>query len=95
MRTPSSDQVAQSPEGIGNAIRDLVEEYDARTTAEAIIARDADKLECLIQVREYEEPARQCPRVDRHLVAALRTRNAKKLAEVPADVTERVVASVR
>jgi putative hydrolase of HD superfamily len=37
----------------GQAIRELVEEYEARRSLEARLAKDADKLECLIQAREY------------------------------------------
>ena len=36
-------------------IAKAVAEYEAGDTAEARCARDADKLECLLQAREYEE----------------------------------------
>jgi 5'-deoxynucleotidase YfbR-like HD superfamily hydrolase len=50
----TDDQVAAFPAEVGEAVRELVGEYEARTSLEAQVARDADKLECLIQAREYE-----------------------------------------
>jgi putative hydrolase of HD superfamily len=48
----TADQVAGFPDEIGEAVRELVDEYEARESLEAQLARDADKLECLIQARE-------------------------------------------
>lgn len=42
------------PELLAEAIRDLVAEYEAKDSPEAICARDADKLECMIQGVEYK-----------------------------------------
>jgi putative hydrolase of HD superfamily len=42
------------PEALAKSIRDTVAEYEARLTPEAICARDADKLECLLQGIEYK-----------------------------------------
>ena len=50
----TADQVADFPADAGQAVRDLVEEYEARQSLEARLAKDADKLECLIQAREYQ-----------------------------------------
>ncbi|GGZ10495.1 HD domain-containing protein [Streptomyces poonensis] len=50
----TADQVAGMPEVLASAVRDLVAEYEAKESAEAICARDADKLECLIQGVEYK-----------------------------------------
>ena len=49
----TADQVAGLPEAAAKTIREVVAEYEAQTTAEARCARDADKLECLIQAAEY------------------------------------------
>ncbi|MEZ0064877.1 putative hydrolase of HD superfamily [Streptacidiphilus sp. MAP12-20] len=49
----TADQVAGMPEGLAKAIQDVVGEYEARETPEAVCARDADKLECLLQGIEY------------------------------------------
>lgn len=50
----TADQVAGMPEILASAVRELVAEYEAKDSAEAICARDADKLECMIQGIEYK-----------------------------------------
>lgn len=47
------DQTAGMPETLAQAVRGIVGEYEARETPEAICARDADRLECLLQGIEY------------------------------------------
>ena len=49
----TADQVDGMPEVLASAVRDLVAEYEAKESAEAICARDADKLECMVQGIEY------------------------------------------
>jgi putative hydrolases of HD superfamily len=78
----TADQVSDFPEKIGRAIRDLVEEYEARESQEAILARDADKLECLVQAREYEAQGyKDVPPWIETSAAALRSDTAKQLAD--------------
>jgi putative hydrolase of HD superfamily len=48
------DQTAELPSAVSQAVRELIGEHEARTTPEAICAKDADKLECLLQAREYQ-----------------------------------------
>jgi putative hydrolase of HD superfamily len=50
----TADQVAGMPELLASAVRELVAEYEEKESAEAICARDADKLECMIQGIEYK-----------------------------------------
>lgn len=50
----TADQVAGMPESLASAVRGLVAEYEARESPEAVCARDADKLECLLQGIEYK-----------------------------------------
>ncbi|WP_329199778.1 MULTISPECIES: HD domain-containing protein [unclassified Streptomyces] len=50
----TADQIAGMPEVLAAAIRDLVAEYEANDSPEAICARDADKLECMLQGIEYK-----------------------------------------
>lgn len=50
----TADQVSGMPERLAAAVRDLVAEYEAKQSPEAICARDADKLECMIQGIEYK-----------------------------------------
>ncbi|MFD4609275.1 HD family hydrolase [Streptomyces sp. NPDC058440] len=54
-RAITADQVTGMPEGLADAIRALVGEYEAKQSPEAICARDADKLECMIQGIEYRD----------------------------------------
>ncbi|WP_424211176.1 HD domain-containing protein [Streptomyces sp. BI20] len=49
----TADQVAGMPELLASTIRELVAEYEAKESPEAECARDADKLECLLQGIEY------------------------------------------
>ncbi len=57
-------------------------EYERAETLEARCARDADKLECLLQAREYEEQghANVQPWIDSS-INSLNTSSAKALAE--------------
>jgi putative hydrolases of HD superfamily len=50
----AADQVEGFPPELGEAIRSLIAEYEERDTPEARLARDADKLECLLTAREYQ-----------------------------------------
>jgi putative hydrolases of HD superfamily len=78
----AKDQTADLPGPIAEAVRALVGEFDARETPEARCAKDADKLECLFQAREYlaqGNPLVQ-PWVDT-MVAAVRTESGKRIAE--------------
>jgi putative hydrolase of HD superfamily len=51
----TADQVAGLPSRSAESVIDAVSEYEAQGTIEAICAKDADKLECLIQAVEYGE----------------------------------------
>jgi putative hydrolase of HD superfamily len=48
------DQTAGAPAGLGVLLVGLVAEFEGRGTLEARCAKDADKVECLLQAREYE-----------------------------------------
>jgi putative hydrolase of HD superfamily len=50
----TADQVEGMPQSLASTVRDLVAEYEAKESAEAICARDADKLECMLQGIEYK-----------------------------------------
>jgi putative hydrolases of HD superfamily len=78
----TDDQVANAPEPVARMMRDAVGEYEEKTSLEAVCARDADKLECLIQAIEYREQgnANVQPWIDSSL-AGLKTVTGKKLAE--------------
>ncbi|WP_051864241.1 HD domain-containing protein [Streptosporangium roseum] len=78
----TADQVAGVPRSVAEMVSDAVGEYEEKTSLEAVCARDADKLECLIQAVEYREQGHQNvrPWIDSSL-AALRTPSAKRLAD--------------
>ncbi|WP_327285381.1 MULTISPECIES: HD domain-containing protein [unclassified Streptomyces] len=50
----TADQTAGMPDVLASAIRELVAEYEAKDSPEAVCARDADKLECMLQGIEYK-----------------------------------------
>ncbi len=54
-RDIAADQVAAMPGLLAEALRDVIDEYEAKESQEAICARDADKLECMIQGIEYRD----------------------------------------
>ena len=76
------DQVAPLPDAVARMISAAVAEYEAGETAEARCARDADKLDCLLQAREYQEQGHENvqPWVDSS-AAALVTRSARQIAD--------------
>ncbi|WP_431034809.1 HD domain-containing protein [Streptomyces sp. P6-2-1] len=49
----TADQVAGLPEAVAATVRGVVAEFEGQDSAEAVCARDADKLECLVQGVEY------------------------------------------
>jgi putative hydrolase of HD superfamily len=50
----AKDQLAGLQTEAAGPLLDVFEEYFSRTSKEAIVAHDADKIECLIQAREYQ-----------------------------------------
>jgi putative hydrolases of HD superfamily len=86
----TADQVAGFPAQVGQAVRQVVEEYEARETPEAQLAKDADKLECLIQAREYQAQGHEdVPPWIETSAAALWSKSARQLAEACQQVPPR------
>ncbi len=86
----TADQVAGFPAEVGQAVRKLVDEYEARQSAEARLAKDADKLECLIQAREYQAQGHDdVPPWIETSAAALQSGSARQLAEACQQVPPR------
>ncbi|MEU8018786.1 HD domain-containing protein [Micromonospora parva] len=78
----TADQVAACPPAVADVITAAVAEYEAGETLEAIVARDADKLECLVQAVEYRHQG--VDNVQRWIDssrAALKTASAHRLAD--------------
>lgn len=78
----TADQVRGVPGPVADMVRDAVAEYEEKASVEAVCARDADKLECLIQAVEYREQGRHNVQgwIDSSL-AAITTTTGKRLAE--------------
>jgi putative hydrolase of HD superfamily len=79
--TITADQVAHLPRAAAAAVTGAVVEYEDRETAEARCARDADKLECMVQALEYR--ARGNAGVDGWITSsrdALTTDTARRIA---------------
>jgi putative hydrolase of HD superfamily len=77
----TADQVAGFPSEIGQAVRALVDDYEGQESDEARLARDADKLECLIQAREYQAHGHDVQPWVETAAAALRSEAARRFAD--------------
>ncbi|MCP2169242.1 HD domain-containing protein [Goodfellowiella coeruleoviolacea] len=87
-RQITADQTDQLPERSREVIRGAVDEYESRLTPEALCAKDADKLEMLLQAVEYRDVGVR--RVDGWIDSAragLRTRAAQRVAEAAVSVS--------
>ncbi|MGB6163915.1 MAG: HD domain-containing protein [Pseudonocardiaceae bacterium] len=51
----TADQTASLPDTARKTVQEAVAEYEAAQTPEAHCAKDADKLECIIQAIEYQD----------------------------------------
>jgi putative hydrolase of HD superfamily len=81
-RQITADQTQRLPERSREMIRRAVDEYESRQTAEALCAKDADKLEMLLQAVEYRDIGVQ--RVDGWIDSArksLKTETGQRIAE--------------
>jgi len=81
-RAITADQTAGLPEASAEAVRAAVDEYETRESLEARCAKDADKLEMLLQALEYR--AAGVSTVDEWIASAragLFTDTARRLAE--------------
>jgi putative hydrolases of HD superfamily len=79
----AADQTSGLPPTLAGLITGLIGEFEAKDTPEAQCAKDADKLECLLQAREYEAAGnlQLTPWVDTSR-AALRTVSGRRLADL-------------
>jgi putative hydrolases of HD superfamily len=81
-RQITADQTEQLPERSRRMVRDAVDEYETRQTLEARCAKDADKLEMLLQAVEYREAGVQ--RTEGWIDSArkdLNTETSRRIAE--------------
>jgi putative hydrolase of HD superfamily len=91
----AADQVTDLPEPLATHIRALIDEHEGAKTPEATLearcSRDADKLDCLLQAREYQAQGNQLmqPWID-SMVAAVSTPTAKQLAAAAQELSPAV-----
>jgi putative hydrolase of HD superfamily len=80
-------QTANLPAELAAPIRSLIAEFAAKETLEARCAKDADKLECLLQAREYEAQGNPLvkPWVD-SMLTAMGTATGDRLAKCAVEV---------
>jgi putative hydrolase of HD superfamily len=81
-RQITADQTDDLPQRARETVRAAVDEYEARQTLEARCAKDADKLEMLLQAIEYRDTGVR--RVDGWIDSArkdLRTETSRRIAE--------------
>ncbi|MEU5261761.1 HD domain-containing protein [Amycolatopsis sp. NPDC021455] len=81
-REITADQTAALPPRSRDVVREAVDEYETRSSAEALCAKDADKLEMLLQALEYRDIGVRP--VDEWIESArkgLKTETARKIAE--------------
>ncbi|MEV6416381.1 HD domain-containing protein [Kribbella sp. NPDC051718] len=84
----TEDQIAGLPDRAAKSVRDAVTEYEACETIEARCAKDADRLECLMQAVEYQEAG--YTRVDGWIESSrskIKTDFGKRLAEAALTVS--------
>lgn len=81
-------QLAGVPEQVAAPVCALIAEFAARETAEAWCAKDADKIECLLQAREYVAQGNLLaqPWVD-SMLGAVKTESGRRLAHVAVKVS--------
>lgn len=80
--TITADQTAALPDTARKTVREAVAEYQAQQTPEAHCAKDADKLECLLQALEYQDAG--YTRVQGWIESSrtnLRTETARRIAD--------------
>jgi putative hydrolases of HD superfamily len=88
----AADQVAELPEPLAAHITALIDEHESAKTAaatpESRCSRDADKLDCLLQAREYQSQGNEHmqPWID-SMVAAVTTETGKRLAVATQEVS--------
>jgi putative hydrolases of HD superfamily len=78
----SVHQTSAMPEALAAVFQELVRAYEEEDSIESRLAHDADKLETLLQAREYEAQGRHdTVQWQESSTAALRTEAAKQLAD--------------
>jgi putative hydrolases of HD superfamily len=91
-------QTSTLPDDVASFLRGLTEEYEAKETIEAKVCRDADKLEMLLQAREYAAQGHNTQHWQESATVRLKTKSGELLAQAimaadPADWWKTFAAS--
>jgi putative hydrolase of HD superfamily len=80
--TVTADQVADAHPSVADGIKAIVHEYENSDSLEVLVAKDADKLDCMLQGLEYLQQGYTAARewVD-STKAKLKTASAQALAD--------------
>lgn len=84
-------QTTGFPGALGQAVRAIIGEVEAKASREAMCAKDADKLECLLTAREYQTEGYTdlAPWVE-NMATSMRTTTGRQLAELAQTTEPRV-----
>jgi 5'-deoxynucleotidase YfbR-like HD superfamily hydrolase len=85
----NNHQTAAMPDAVAAVFRELIQAYEAADTVESQLAHDADKIETLLQAREYQAYQHDTLEWQESSIAALRTNAAKELAAAILTTTSR------
>ena len=77
----SAHQTAAMPSDVAKVVQDLKAEYEAGETVEARVARDADKIETLLQAMDYQAQGHDTVPWQETSIGALRTESGRQLAQ--------------
>src|SRR5215472_12386032 len=77
----TAHQTSAMPDAAAKVVQDLVAEYEAGESLESRLARDADKIETLLQACEYQAQGYDTTPWRQTSTAALRTESARQLAQ--------------
>lgn len=77
----TAHQTAALPDKLASVIQDVTSEYEDTETLESKVAHDADKIETLLQAREYATQGYASEPWQDTSIQALRTESAKQLAQ--------------
>lgn len=77
----TTDQTATLPDDVAAFLRNLTDEFEGQETIEAKVCRDADKIEMLLQAREYAAQGHQTGHWQNSATVRLRTKSGEMLAQ--------------
>lgn len=77
----TAHQTSSMPDEVSKLLQDLTSEYEDTSTVESRVAHDADKLETLLQAREYAAQGYATGPWADTSIQALRTESGKQLAQ--------------